>query len=204
MISLIEGGGERLTRHQLQVLLIEISHLVIALGENCASSLADLIPALRECLTNADHGVRHEAAAAFAAISNPFPSPGRVFVIEALGSFGASLDSILGLSQKASASTPTTSRKRFGRPVRDDKRDGSTETSEELLRCQASVHGNSLAVSMLMHEFPHTAGGVATAIVGKAIEVISKLLQCQFDNNLVKVRVWHFLSWHANSLLVDS
>lgn len=42
---------------------------------------------------------------------------------------------------------------------------------------------------MLMHEFPHIFGGVATAIVSKVFDVIDKLLQCQFNDSFVKVRV---------------
>ena len=46
---------KQLNRHQLQVALVEISHVIVALGEAGASSLEDLMPVLRDCLSYADH-----------------------------------------------------------------------------------------------------------------------------------------------------
>lgn len=175
--------GKQLNRHQLQVALIEISHLIVALGEAGASSLEDLLPVLRDSLSYADHGVRHEAAAAFASVAQAFPSEGRLFVIESLGTFGANLDAIQSLcrtSQSASPSSPVL-RSRFRLPK------NTTTGDSELMKHQSSLHGNALAVSMLLHEFPHVKGCVATAIVSKVFDVIGKLLSCQFNDDFIKV-----------------
>lgn len=179
---------KRLNRHQLQVALAESSHAIVALGEAAASSLEDLLPVLRDCLSHADHGVRHEAAAAYAAVAQAFPSEGRVFVILSLGSFGANLDAIQNLSSRL-ASSPSPAPSRTSRFRRNTEKNDGTSPAEELLKHQATLHGNALAISMLMNEFPHVLGGVATAIVSKVFDVIDKLLQCQFNDAFVKVCV---------------
>jgi hypothetical protein len=186
--SVGEEKGKHMNRHQLQVALIEMSHIVVSVGEAGASSLEDLHPILQDCLSHPDHGVRHEAAALYAAIAQAFPSEGRKFAIESLSGFNANLDAIQCLSFRV-ASTPTPApRMRFGRSRSNTSEHSSIITpADELLRHQATLHGNALAVSMLMHEFPHCHGGVATAIVSKAFEVAGKLLQCQFDDKLTKV-----------------
>ena len=186
--SVGEEKGKQVNRHQLQVALIEMSHIVVSVGEAGASLLEDLHPILQDCLSHPDHGVRHEAAAVYAAIAQAFPSEGRKFAIESLSGFSANLDAIHSLSFRV-ASTPTPApRKRFGRSRSNTSENSSTVTpADELLRHQATLHGNALAVSMLMHEFPHCHGGVATAIVSKAFEVAGKLMQCQFDDKLTKV-----------------
>lgn len=175
---------KQLNRHQLQVTLIEISHLIAALGEAGASSLEDLLPVLRDSLSYADHGVRHEAAAAYASIAQVFPSEGRVFVIESLGTFGAKLDAIQNLCVSPPPATPSSPilRSRFRQP-----KNIVTNTVDEIMKHQSSLHGNALAVSMLLHTFPHVKGFVATAIVSKVFDVVGKLLQCQFNDVFVKV-----------------
>lgn len=178
------SSGKRLNRHQLQVALIEISHLIVTLGEAGASSLEDLLSILRDSLSYADHGVRHEAATALVAISQPFPSKGRLFVIESLGTFGANLDAIQTLchsSYSVSTSSPA-QRSRFRLP--NIKPTGDYE----LMKYQSSLHGNALAVSMLLHEFPHVKGVVATAIVSKVFDVVGMLLSCQFNDAFIQVR----------------
>ncbi|KAL7553470.1 hypothetical protein ACHAWF_016747 [Thalassiosira exigua] len=175
---------KQLNRHQLQVALVEISHLIVALGEAGASSLEDLLPVLRDCLSYTDHGVRHEAAAVYAAIAQAFPSEGRVFIIESLGTFGANLDAIQSLSQRVAPIASPTPRNRFRRSTTEAN--SGTGPADELIKHQSTLHGNSSAVSMLCHEAPHMLGGVATAIVSKVFDVVAKLLQCQFNDSLVK------------------
>jgi hypothetical protein len=179
-------GHKQLNRHQLQVALVEISHVIVALGEAGASSLEDLLPVLRDTLSHADAGVRHEASIVYASISQAFPTEGRTFVIECLGLFGANLDAIQSLSRVAAASSPAP-RSRF-RHSNNDHYIGTTPAAE-LMKHQATLHGNALAVSMLMHEFPHIVGGVATVIVSKVFDVVGKLLDCQFSAGFVKVGI---------------
>ena len=107
-----------------------------------------------------------------------------MFVVESLGAFGANLDAIQSLSVRAASTSPV-QRSRFRRS--NNEQSGVPLPAEELIKHQATLHGNALAVSMLLHEFPHIRGGVSTAIVSKVFDIIGKLLQCQFNDGVVKV-----------------
>ena len=171
-----------LNRHQIQVALTEISHLVVAVGEAGASSLEDILTMVENCLSHSDHGVRYEAAIVYAAIAQAFPAEGRKFVINSLSGVIAKLDEIQHLSQVVASISSPAPKSRFRRTVPLEK-SGSVD---ELMKSQCILHGNALAVSMLMHEFPHIMGGVAAVIVGKVFEVSGKLLDCQFNESFVK------------------
>ncbi len=173
-----------LNRHQIQVALIEISHLVVAIGEAGSSSLEDLLAMLDKCLSHADHGVRYEAAIVHAAIAQAFPAEGRKFVLSSMNEIIANVDEIRSLASKTQAITSQTPKNRFRRSV--EKPQVNTQ-ADQLTRSQCVLHGKALAVSMLMHEFPHIMGGVKAAIVIKAFHVAEKLLKCQFDKALVEV-----------------
>jgi len=86
------------SRHQIQVALIEISHLITTLGEASSSTLSDLIPALQRCLSDSDHGVRLEAATAYQAVTVVFPSAGRRLVMIAVDKIQQHRDEIVALA----------------------------------------------------------------------------------------------------------
>jgi len=185
--STVDGNNNSesppLNRHEIQVALIEISHLVVALGEAGSSSLDDLLAMLDKCLSHSDHGVRYEAAIVHAAIAQAFPAVGRKFVLSSLNEIVANVDEIRGLASKAPAITSPTPKSRFRRSV--EKPHGNSQ-SDQLMHSQCVLHGKALALSMLMHEFPHIMGGVNAAIVVKVFNVAEKLLHCQFDEALVQ------------------
>lgn len=173
-----------LNRHQVQVALVELSHVIITLGEAGASSLEDILPVLHNLLSHADAGVRQETSAVFASISQAFPAEGRKFVLRSLNSFGSNLDAILSLSRITI--NYSISMKVKSKPSSKDQHVGTA--AAELLKRQATLHGNSLAVSMLMHEFIHLVGGVAAVIIDRVFDVVSLLLNCQFDEEFAMVR----------------
>jgi hypothetical protein len=61
----------KLNHQQIQVCLIEISHLVASLSE--AAAAVQLVPLLVTFLGHKEHGVRFEAATAVAAVAHAFP-----------------------------------------------------------------------------------------------------------------------------------
>lgn len=178
-----KGTDDRLlNRHQIQVALVELSHVIITLGEAGASSLEDILPVLRDLLSHADAGVRQETSAVFAAMSQAFPAEGRKFVLRSLNSFGSNLDSIQSLSRM------TVHVSILGKSTPSSKDQHVENAAAELYKRQATLHGNSLAVSMLMHEFIHLVGGVAAVIIDRVFDVVSLLLNCQFDEEFAMVR----------------
>jgi hypothetical protein len=180
--------GQVLNRHQIQVALVEMSHLIIGLGEAAAASLEEIMPVLKDCLAHRDHGVRLEAATVHTAVAQAFPSEGRKFVIESLSSFIPNMDAIQSLSLRVASETTSTPKGRFRRGGQENDTAGS-RLADELMQHQCHMHGNALAVSMLMHEFPHVVGGIARVIVDKTFDVCEKLLQCQSNETFVTVSI---------------
>ena len=181
--------GQVLNRHQIQVALVEMSHLIIGLGEAAAASLEEIMPVLKDCLAHRDHGVRLEAATAYTAVAQAFPSEGRKFVIESLSSFIPNMDAIQSFSLRVASEMTFTPKGRFRRGGQDNETAGS-RLADELMQHQCHMHGNALAVSMLMHEFPHVVGGIARVIVDKTFDVCEKLLQCQSNETFVYVSIY--------------
>lgn len=177
-----------LNRHQIQVALVEMSHLIIGLGEAAAASLEEIMPVLKDCLAHRDHGVRLEAATVYTAVTQAFPCEGRKFVIESLSSFIPNMDAIQSLSLRVASETTSTPKGRFRRGGQDTDITGS-RLADDLMRHQCHMHGNALAVSMLMHAFPHVIGGIARVIVDKNFDVCEKLLQCQSNETFVNVSI---------------
>ena len=91
------GSTTIYTRNQIQVALIEISHLTYALGEASSSTLDDLIPALYKCLSDSDHGVRLEAAIAFQAVTVVFPNAGRKVIMVAIDNIRQNRNEVVAL-----------------------------------------------------------------------------------------------------------
>ena len=180
--------GSKLNRHQLQVSLGEISHLITTLGEAGAASLGDIVAVLKDCLAHHDHGVRLEAASAYAAVAQAFPTEGRNFIIESLSGFSANMDAIQSLSMQVASEAMSTPKSRFRRGQQEPLNTGS-RLLEELMHHQCHMHGNALAVSILMHQSPHIVGGIPRVIVDKTYDVSEKLLRCQSNESFVKVSI---------------
>lgn len=176
---------EILNHHQIQVALVEISHLIIALGEAAAASLQEITSVLKDCFAHRDHSVRLEAATAYAAVAQAFPTEGRKLVIQSLSGFIASMDAMQSLAMRVELETKSTPKGRF-RKGHENSTVGS-RLADELLQHQYHMHGNALCVSMLMHELPHVHGGVARVIVDKSFDVCEQLLRCQSNDDFVIV-----------------
>lgn len=190
MASELGGGNEHgampLTSHQLQVVLIEISHLVTALGEAAASSLADLIPTLQVCLGHPEHGVRYEAAIVCAAVAGPFPTRARKLFRSGLDEIQVHHAEIVKLANMNS-DTPA---------VEDDQNSPSrsrrfhrheTKPACSSLVHQYAVHGHSLMVSLLLRELPHLPGGLPGSLLSAGLSVAEILVNCQCSDVLTKV-----------------
>ena len=181
-----DEDGKVLNRHQMQVALIEMSHLVITLGEAGAASLEEILPVVKDCLSDRDHGVRFEAATLYASIAQAFPTEGRKFVIESLSGFVANMDTIQSLSMRVASEAPSTPKGRFRKGAKVNV-PAPSRLSDELMQRQCGIHGNALAVSMLMNQFPHILGGIQRVIIDKTFDVCEKLIKCQSNEAFVNV-----------------
>jgi hypothetical protein len=187
-----DGDISILNRHQLQVAMIEISHLITALGEASASCLEDLLPSLQYCLSDSDHGVRYEAATAFQAVVISFPCAGRKHIMTMVGELQMNQDEILSLGMKGAPITPNksalqASQKRRRSKIREEENNvAMNENIAASLSHQYAINGNSLALSMILHVMPHLSGGLPSELLDIIIAVAENLVSCQGNANLLK------------------
>ena len=190
-----KGGVPEFNRHQLQVAMVEISHLVTALGEASASCLEELLPAMQYCLSDADHGVRHEAAVAFQAITLVFPSAGRKYIMTMVGEVQVNQDEVLALGAKSGKytakadTTPRSQNRRNRRRQAQEKEDNFVSVNSTIgasLNHQYAIHGNALVLSMILHVMPQLPGGLPAELLDIIIAVADNLVSCQGNANLMK------------------
>lgn len=186
-IDLCVNRQKQLKGNQLQVILIEMSHLFTRLGEAAASLLEELTPALIRFLQHADHGVRHEAAVACAAIAAIFPSWGRKIVAETIRSIQvehAELMAIAGTGGNQQVTSPSAGpgRFRFGRrasPVKGAKTDQS-------MKHQYSIHGKALMITIILRDLPNLPGGLHIELLDEVMTV-AEILSSTYFNDIMAV-----------------
>lgn len=176
-----------LIANQLQVVLIEISHLFSTLGEAAASTVPDFIGAIGSCLSHRDHGVlRHEAAIACEAFASCFPSDGRKLLRESIDEIQVRHAEMVTLATSTEASAVVEQQtagglRRFmmsSNPVKE------TQPTEQALSQQYVIHGRSLMVSLLIRGLPRLHGGLPTKLLGMAISVAEILASSQYNESL--------------------
>lgn len=190
-----KSGVPEFNRHQLQVAMVEISHLVTALGEASASCLEELLPAMQYCLSDSDHGVRHEAAVAFQAVAIAFPSAGRKYIMTMVGEIQVNQDEVLALGATSGTPpaqatiSPRPQNRRNRRRQAQEKGDSRVSVNSTIgvsLHHQYSIHGNALVLSMILHVMPQLPGGLPAELLDIIIAVADNLISCQGNANLMK------------------
>ncbi len=165
--------------NQLQVILIEISHLLSTLGDATSSAAEDLIPALKSCLRHPDEGVRHEAAVACAALTSAFPSSGRQMIHETISEIQVEHAELMATSSnmpKAEARHDASLGARFSRFRRT-----TTPTKEikvdESAKHKRAIHGMALMISVVMRDLPNLPGGIPTELIDRALSLAEILVK---------------------------
>lgn len=177
-----------LNANQLQVLLVEVSALLVALDEAAASAVEDAVAALHSCLEHKDHGVRHEAAIACAALSSSFPTEGRKMLRRSLNEVQSHHAELVTASMNPSAKSKdsaalsaaaTSGLRMFRRAAAPEK--APTDLS---LAHQFAIHGWGLAASLLLKDLPRLPGGLPTEVMSMALSVAEILISFQFNEEL--------------------
>lgn len=183
-----KDGNDILTSNQLQVALVEISHLLTALGEAAAASLDELLPILRTCLGHRVHGVRHEAAVVCAAVAGPFPTRARKMLRSSLDDIQVHHAEIVKLATLGDESGSTGDGGSPGRrsSMRRSKRRQDATPDHSSLPHQFAIHGNSLMLSILLRELPHLSGGLPSSLLGSSLSVAEILINCQYNDVMTK------------------
>lgn len=165
--------------NQLQVLLIELSHLLSALGEAAAAAVEELVPCLESFLAHWDHGVRYEAAVACAALSACFPTDGRKLLQSSLNEIQVRHVELVTL-----ASTEQ-DRAGGGQGLRMFRREKKEQVPfDPSLPHQYAIHGRALMVSILIKDMPRLPGGIQSALLKTALSVAEILVSFQFNEAL--------------------
>jgi len=176
MIDLCANKQNALKANQLQVILVEISHLFFSLGEATASSLEELVPGLLKCLRHPDHGVRYEAAITSAAIASVFPGEGRRLVRDGLNRIQEEYEELMSVASSSeqlhSGAESSAPRFRFGMTSQNKKK----KTVDKTLKHQFAIHGMSFMVATVVRDLPHLPGGLPTDILDTIMSVCEKLI----------------------------
>jgi hypothetical protein len=171
----VDQHTKPLNAQQLQVALIEISHLLSTLGEAAGSALEDLLPLLTNSLKHPDHGVRHETAVACAAVAASFPGQARQMLRVAMEEIQGQLAELVTQTTFEEANAVVIPKKlsRFG---------GKTEAPppvDKSLHFQYAIHGHALLIAILLRELPQLPGGLPAELLAMAMSVGEILVTCQ-------------------------
>lgn len=172
-----------LNSQQLQVALVEISHLFCSLGEAAGSTLEDLVPLLTNCLQHPDHGVRHESAIACAAVAASFPGQARHILalsLEEIQGQHAELVTQATIEESSKPLMASPKKSRFG-----GKADEALVVDKSL-HFQFAIHGHAVLISILLWELPRLPGGLPSELLAKAMSVGEILVTCQEIDALTK------------------
>jgi len=169
-----------LNSQQMQVCLVEISHLVTALGEVAGSSLEDLIPLLMIFLKSPDHGVRYETAVVCSAVATSFPHEARKILQSSVGEIQGQHAELV-TQATLDAEKPLTPKKKSRFQRKED------QPIDRSLHFQYSVHGHALVIAMLLRDLPRLPGGLPADLLAMAVSVGEILVTCQNIDILTKV-----------------
>jgi hypothetical protein len=175
-----EAPAVQWNANQLQIVLVEISHLLAALGEAAASRIEDAVIRLEICLEHMDQGVRHEAAIACASLTASFPTEGRKLVrssIDEMQLHHAQLATLASNSSDAKEE-PDAGIRMFRRP-KEKEHDPSA-------RHQCAIHGRALMISILVRDLTSLPGGLPTELLSAALSVAEIMLSCQFHEPIIQ------------------
>ena len=186
LIQICSKNQQLIKGNQLQVVLIEISHLLATLGEATASAADDLGPALKSCLRHPDQGVRHEAAVACASMATIFPARGRQLVQESIIEIQVEHAELMTTANTQNVETkqkeaPLTTRfARFRRqqtPVKEVKVD-------EVAKHKQAIHGMSLMISIVVRDLPNLPGGLQVEMLDTSVSVAEILVNSLFNETM--------------------
>lgn len=174
-----------LKANQLQVILTEISHLYARLGEAAQSSLEAFTPALKKCLRHDDHGVRHDAAVVYAAISSAFPAMGSQFVDDGIREIQMEHAELMAAASAGAAEHAAENsggrRFGFGRRNTPSKKEMKPDLS---LKHQFAIHGLSLMVTMIIRDLPSLPGGLSVELLDNVMSS-TEVLCSLYDNDML-------------------
>ena len=191
--------------HQLQVALAEISHLVTVLGEASPSALDEILPSLRACISHRDRGVRYEVCNVFASLTYSIPHQSKELLLECLQEVELQRKAVSEI--KENVTQPDTknvdasiSKRRFRRTTQHNTT-GSPETTSQTENMLRTLHGNTLAVSMILLQMPLLPNGLEIGLLDQILNTAECLVSSMNDEDFIKVSLSYDVFTHALHLI---
>lgn len=179
-----------LNANQLQCVLVEMSHLMVTLGEGITAKVSEIVVALKACLEHEDYGVRHEAAVACHSLCVSHPHTCRELVTTALVNIQIHHAQMMTVSSGSVENVTEDDDKNKASKMRMFRR--KTKEIEPVMENTESdphlrgVHGLCLMVAMLIREMPNCPGGLPEELSQTVASVGEILIASQFNEILGK------------------
>jgi hypothetical protein len=171
-----------LNASQIQVVIIEISNIVIALGEATGSRVDETLTKIQVCLSNRNHGTRYEAAVACVAIATKFPSHGLDLVNVSLEVIQQELATIAGTITTGLDKNQEPQQQSLAMFRRSTKE--SSTVSDTTALCEFAIHGRALLISMVVKVMPTLSGGLPKETLASVLRAAEMLVFSQYNEVL--------------------
>jgi hypothetical protein len=175
-----ESVSSLFNANQLQVLLIELSHLFAALGEATASQMEEALMKLHCFLSHADGAVRSEASIACSAIVACFPLQGGKLIETSIQVINDELALLGSTTVATTVSEPKSGLSGFRRAGKPQ-----ATTMESWRSHEFSIHGRSLLVSMMVKNLTSLPIGLSQATLSTVLGIAEKLVSSQFNSDMM-------------------
>jgi hypothetical protein len=172
--------SETTTVQQKQVILTELSHLIVTLSEGIVALVKENLPTMKNALADASRGVRFDASMLVTAIANTFPEIGRTFVKSSLNDLKDRYNQLLSVAMTDAKGPDQKERGLFRRAAKR----GQPTNLTVLRPHQAAIHGHALAVSLVIQDLPRLDGGLPCQLLDDVLETATLLITSHFDEEL--------------------
>jgi hypothetical protein len=172
---------------QIQVILIELSHLISALGEAATSKVEDITSRLKTCLSHEDLTVRHETAISCLAFAGSFPADARtlarICLFETQDSHRELVAAVTTdfnkVNDQGMHGASGSGLRMFRRSTKETKSE-----KDSSLPFQFAIHGRTLMVSLVLKEMVQLPGGLPIELLEATMSVAEILISFQCNEAL--------------------
>jgi hypothetical protein len=171
-----------LNANQIQVVIVEISNLVVALGEAAGSKVDELKSVLENCIGSSNIGIRYETAMLCVAVASKFPIYGMTLITESIEDIQQKLAQTVG--SITSGEMKGSAAKEKNPVILRTTSNGSNPTSGVNVTSECAILGRSLLISMLIKATPVHSGGLPRSSLASVLEMAEILVSSQFNELL--------------------
>ena len=169
-----------LQENQVIVVLVEVSNLIVALGEAAGSRIDELKAALNFCLVSSNSEIRYEASVLCVAIASKLPLFGITLIHDSL----EIIQQQLALIVEAIPTGQGTAKERNDQNSTIFGRAPKLTASVSNASNESTILGRSLVISMLTKAMPSHPDGFPRSALSEVLNVAEMLISSQFNELL--------------------